>query len=43
MVVLPSTRTKLMPASELIAKTATEIVALLKAGEVTTFDLLDAL
>lgn len=32
-----------MPASELIAKTATEIVALLKAGEVTTLDLLDAL
>ncbi len=32
-----------MPASELIAKTATEIVALLKAGDVTTVDLLDAL
>ncbi len=32
-----------MPASELIAKTATEIVALLKAGDVTAVDLLDAL
>jgi len=32
-----------MPASELIAKTATELVALLKTGEVTTLDLLDAL
>lgn len=32
-----------MPASELIAKTATEVVALLQAGEVTTLDLLDAL
>ena len=32
-----------MPASELIAKTATEIVALLKTGEVTSLDLLDAL
>lgn len=32
-----------MPASELIAKPATEIVALLRAGEVSTLDLLDAL
>src|SRR3546814_10692437 len=32
-----------MPASELIAKTATEIVTLLKAGEVSSLDLLDAL
>ncbi|NQW11348.1 MAG: amidase [Alphaproteobacteria bacterium] len=32
-----------MPASELIAKTATEIVGLLRQGEVTPHDLLDAL
>ena len=32
-----------MPASELIAKSATDVVALLKSGEVTTLDLLDAL
>ena len=32
-----------MPASDLIKKTATEMVSLLKSGEVTPLDCLDAL